>query len=46
MVTLTAQLYIAACLLVAALDIYIAIKVWDTYFAHKAEEELTQEDDQ
>lgn len=35
--TLTPQLYIAACLLVAALDMYIALKVWDVYFGENKE---------
>ena len=35
--TLTPQLYIAACLLLAALDMYIALKVWDVYFGENKE---------
>jgi hypothetical protein len=35
--TLTPQLYIAACLLVAALDMYVALKVWDVYFGENKE---------
>ncbi len=35
--TLTPQLYIAACLLVAALDMYVALKVWDMYFGENKE---------
>lgn len=34
----TAHLYIAACILVAGLDIYIGLKVWDMYFSNTAVE--------
>lgn len=43
--TLTPQLYIAACLLVAALDMYIALKVWDVYFGENKEEEMYTEEE-
>jgi hypothetical protein len=34
----TAHLYIAACIIVAGLDIYIGLKVWDLYFSNTTEE--------
>ena len=34
----TAHLYIAACIIVAGLDIYIGLKVWDMYFSNTPEE--------
>ena len=34
----TAHLYIAACILVARLDIFIGLKVWDLYFSNSPEE--------
>ncbi len=34
----TAHLYIAACIFVAGLDIFIGLKVWDLYFNNTPEE--------
>ena len=31
--TVSAYIYIAACLIVAGLDVYIGLKVWDMYFS-------------
>lgn len=41
-----AHLYIAACLIVASLDIYIGLKVYNMYFSQPSElDEDTQEGD-
>ena len=45
----TAHLYIAACLIVAGLDVYIGLKVWDMYFSQSDKSNLSasqDEDDQ
>ena len=40
-----AHLYIAACLIVASLDFYIGLKVYNLYFSQQEVPEDTQEGD-
>ena len=44
--TITPQLYIGLCLIVAALDVYITIKLWNMYYGDTQtnSQETTQEE--